>query len=807
MSLINPALLYGLGLAALPVILHFLLRSKPKKLLFPALRLLMHRRKTNVRRLRLRHLWLLLVRIAVIAAIVLAVARPSLPAANYSLTGGELLRLGAVVLGVVAVYSYLLHRWRRQGVPLHVFTYRRTLLRGGSGLAAVLLALLLVAWPYQRRITAEITTPTPAGARKLPVAGVFLFDTSLSMQYRHESRTRLEHARDIARDHLSKLPAGSRIAFADTASREPIVFQADLAGAAARIGSLATQATSATLDDRLMDALAAQLDDYRQTLDVQSSVPESDRKDQFLRGVFVFTDLTSAAWRENAARLLERELERLPWVYVYLIDVGVEDPQNAGITQVRLSSQTVPQGSDLSISAVVEGTGAGGGTRTVELHVGRTPDELTKRGQASVEAGATGARPEFFVRGLTGPMAYGEVRLNTSDPYPVDDVRYFTVAVVPPPEVLVVGESADAAVYWQYALAPPGLTVGQRYQVTFRRAADLARAGDLDRFDVIALLDLAAPGEATWQTLAAYVERGGGLAVIVGRLAQPQFYWTDTARGMLPGELLAARTFDPPQLLDLRDLSHPILQKFQQLNTVGRLGSVDVVRAWNVEPIEGERSSGRVILRYTDPDATPALLERDSGQGRVVMLTTGVDLQGWSDLPRATWEFPALADQVTRYLAGRQESVFNYVAGQTAAVPLDAERPVRQYLIRKPARPVDLQLRGTVPDGADFLTRDDTDLIGHYTIVAAEGESSFSSGFAVNAPPEESNFERLSGERLDALFGKDRYRVARDLENLELIVNTDRLGTEVYPQILFLVLVVFCAEHLIANRFYEADQW
>ena len=69
MQLINPAILYGLGLAAVPVVLHLLLRARPKPFLFPALHLLEVRRRHNVRRLRLRHLWLLLLRIALIALI------------------------------------------------------------------------------------------------------------------------------------------------------------------------------------------------------------------------------------------------------------------------------------------------------------------------------------------------------------------------------------------------------------------------------------------------------------------------------------------------------------------------------------------------------------------------------------------------------------------------------------------------------------------------------------------------------------------------------------------------------------------
>ena len=55
MSLINPALLYGFAFIAIPVLLHFLMRVKPKKFMFPALRLIQKRRLQNVRRMRLRH--------------------------------------------------------------------------------------------------------------------------------------------------------------------------------------------------------------------------------------------------------------------------------------------------------------------------------------------------------------------------------------------------------------------------------------------------------------------------------------------------------------------------------------------------------------------------------------------------------------------------------------------------------------------------------------------------------------------------------------------------------------------------------
>ena len=71
-------LLGGLVLAGMPVLLHFLSRHKPKRLQFPAFRFLLQKRRSNTRKLRLRHLLLLLLRIGLLALLCLALARPRL---------------------------------------------------------------------------------------------------------------------------------------------------------------------------------------------------------------------------------------------------------------------------------------------------------------------------------------------------------------------------------------------------------------------------------------------------------------------------------------------------------------------------------------------------------------------------------------------------------------------------------------------------------------------------------------------------------------------------------------------------------
>ena len=67
MTFVNASLIFGSALIAVPIILHLIMRRKPVRLEFPALRFIRQRHDTNQRRLRLRHLLLLLLRMAAIA--------------------------------------------------------------------------------------------------------------------------------------------------------------------------------------------------------------------------------------------------------------------------------------------------------------------------------------------------------------------------------------------------------------------------------------------------------------------------------------------------------------------------------------------------------------------------------------------------------------------------------------------------------------------------------------------------------------------------------------------------------------------
>jgi hypothetical protein len=74
-----PAVLGAAGAAALPVIIHLILRTKPRWIVFPAMRFVRKTHQANLSKLRLKHVLLLLMRMAAIVLLAVLIARAELP--------------------------------------------------------------------------------------------------------------------------------------------------------------------------------------------------------------------------------------------------------------------------------------------------------------------------------------------------------------------------------------------------------------------------------------------------------------------------------------------------------------------------------------------------------------------------------------------------------------------------------------------------------------------------------------------------------------------------------------------------------
>ena len=462
----------------------------------------------------------------------------------------------------------------------------------------------------------------------------------------------------------------------------------------------------------------------------------------------------------------------------------------------------------VSVTAAVNAVGVTGKeTRTVDLFLVNETGKKVPRGSVEVTLETENTTTATFLADeLSGSFVQGEVRLRSSDPLDVDDAAYFTVGIAPAPEILLVAPTASETDYLREALSPPQEQQRgrARFRCSFLSANRLADTS-LDRYRAVILLNVAEPSRATWKQLEEFVRGGGGLGVVLGSSihwqpggVDPAAYNSDAARRLVPAELDVSWKYVPVEYLDLRNATHPALKLFADLGSSGDIGNRGISRYWKLKPA----ADSRVIARFTGEAASPAMVERILERGRVLLLATALDLRWqWNDLARSGW-YVVLVDQLVGYLSGRTSERFTHRASTGMAIQLFPPRPVLEYSVVSPGGD---QHPGRSRTGRVLSITADGRL-GHYQVRSLQEGDGYRAGFSLNLDADERTLDRLAAEELDGLFGEKRYSLSRDLEQLERNVGNVRIGREVFPLLLFLLLLVFCVEHLVANRFYDVDQ-
>lgn len=807
MTFINLSLLFGLGLAAIPVALHLMMRSRPKKIEFPALRLLETRSTTNARRMKLRHLLLLLLRIAVLVAFVLALTRPSLPPARYRLLWYEWLLLFLVIAAAASTYRFFSHRIAA-GEPASFFVKEQLArLRAGIVVAGVLAVFLIVGLPWGLRVRAEVQSPRSDLAEDIPVAAVFVFDTSTSMSYRYQSMTRLQHAKQVASDHLQGLPQGSRVAVTGTGPGDDVVFQADLAGAQSRVDSIQTKPRIDSLNSVLRKAIESQR--YDQQL-VRDESGTSNAGDLFSREIFIFTDLSAMAWSTAHEAGLGDLLLEYSWLHLFVVDVSVDRPINLSLQNLKLSSDTTISGRSIDLSVDVVRTADAAKSVDVEVFLLSDTGEETPSvapEHLTLNAESETARLSIPITDRSEFQA-GIVRLSSSDPLQDDDLRYFSLGVQPRPKVLLIADREDDAKFLQAALeANDGSpTSPPYYDCTFAPLRQLHRQS-LANYDVVCFLNCQSPNNDDWIALHDWVARGGGLLTVTGGSQTPEEHrWcVAESKAVLPAWLfLEDRYAEQSESLAYKT-PHPITRAFDyDQSSKTELLAIPIRRRWKVDLDLFPDS--QVIMSYTGPNSSPALLERRVGNGRSLMLTTAVDYtpkvrEQWNELP-VSYTFIMLAEGIVHYLSGASEHRHNFVTGDPVEIPLPAARQFDRFFLRRPGpRQTSEQL--------DSLQRsvliDDADAPGHYLVMSPPDSETFGFEFAVNTNDEESDLTPVTVSDLDTILGKDRYSLVSEPAELQTAVRQGTLGIEVFPILVGLLVILFCSEHLMAAYFYDQE--
>jgi hypothetical protein len=541
------------------------------------------------------------------------------------------------------------------------------------------------------------------------------------------------------------------------------------------------------------------------------------QSDKQRKELYLLSGLGAHAWQETQGTRLRERLAAASNVTVQVIDVGIDDVRNDALVDLQLPQQLLASGSPLEVRTRVSRDGPAGSCLVRLLLEAQDTDgpilvdgrlELppaTIRGKQTVDLDRNGSQTvSFSLTSLAEGTHHGYVEVEGDDGLRVDNRRYFSVHVRPPWPVLVAAPSGVTTRFLTEWLAPYEFreTGRAKFSCTVVGLDDLPEQR-LDDFAAVALLDPTPLSDQVWLSLQRYVQRGGGLALFLGRRvgAASQFN-TDAALTVLPGPVKRQWRDDQGLAFAPQSYDHPVLAPFRDQGSTTPWSALPVFRHWVLGPLsEGSRE----ILLFRNNKA--ALAERWLGEGRIILMTTPISeaesggRRSWNQLVSSldAWPILMLVDRMFLYLVHSDDARLNYVAGQVAQLPFPETGTERLPMLtpRSDWREV------TASGGEVRVTLTDTP--GTYRLKLS-ATTRTPRGFSVNLPPAGNRLERLSAEQLDERLGSGRYRLARNEQEIVREIDQARIGREFYPLLICMLVVVLAMEHLLANRFYPAGQ-
>ena len=546
------------------------------------------------------------------------------------------------------------------------------------------------------------------GDQEAPIAAAIVFDTSPRMQYRHQNQTRLEVAQEVAQRVLAQLPRESDVAVLDSRTLEA-AFSVDAAVAKQKIVRLGITAAAQPLPELCSQALRL--------------VSESNRG---RKEVYVFTDLGRQAWSAEVAARLREKLADKTDIGLYLVDVGVEDPKDISLGDLRPSAESLAKNSPLSVQTELVADGAMGDDRSVAIYtVDPATGELQLRSQSSAKATPEQPQPvDFQLDGLDLGIHQGVVRIAGEDSLPADDSRYFTVDVRPPWKVLVVAPKPierRASLLTEPISPTPFRRTGQaRFECDVIGFDDLA-GKSLDDYAAVCLLDPPRLADAVWQLLAGFAERGGGVSIWLGRNAQPQGHSVDefntaAAQAIMPGKL-ARIWHHQDAFLAPGDYQHPMLAKFRSVTGGVPWEEFTVDSHWQLADFN---AGVNPVMSYSN--SQPAILEKSLGKGRVLVFTTPISDEAttadlWNTLVVGSghWPYFMLLNEAMLYLVGSGEDRLNFWAGETATVHLPENERQLIFSLRTPEGE---EFPQSIDQKTGTITITTTNCVGNYQLRA-----------------------------------------------------------------------------------------
>ena len=293
------------------------------------------------------------------------------------------------------------------------------------------------------------------------------------------------------------------------------------------------------------------------------------------------------------------------------------------------------------VQATIAGYGTPQATRKVVLIMnGR---EVASK-QVDVPAGGR-ANAEFLSVEVPYGLNRSEVRIEPDDDFPADDRFYFALNGSEARRVLFVHEARNERdiLYFRTALEAAAESAFQLDVVPVEASANLAP----QKYAFVVLSDVSSLPPTFENALRSYVRSGGAVLMALGRESALRARVPVFDEGVL-GTSYFARDGDRFQTAAWLDAGHPSIQNAE------RWDDVKFYQAVRINP-----GKSRVAARLGDD--TPLLLEKQLGEGHVLVFTSTFDNIS-NDFPLHA-SFVPFIEHTSHYLARQEEGPANYPVG------------------------------------------------------------------------------------------------------------------------------------------------
>jgi Aerotolerance regulator N-terminal/von Willebrand factor type A domain len=683
-SLLTPLFLAGLAAIAIPVLIHLIQRERKRVVEFPSLMFVRRIPYQSVRRRRIRHWPLLLLRALAIALIVAAFARPFF---------------------------------------------------------------------RQSAIAAAATS----GAREV----VILLDQSASMGFGdHWDRARdaaRTIVRGLGRDDKATLVLFSRNAEENmraTSDRDRL----EAAINAAKVGSDSTRYGPAL---KLADSILS-----RSNLTRHEAV--------------LISDFQKTGWSGS-------EEVRFPQgTTLSAVSVASADTANLSVPSVTFGRASFSGQERITVTAGLSNKG-NAALKDVPVTLNIDGHEIqTEHATIGAHASASVTFTQFT---LVGPNVRGFVHAG-SDPMPADNTFNFVLTPSAPVSVAIVdnGDRGDTSLFLAKALAIGTTPIFQVESTSTMRLTPSM----LEKRAVVVLNDTPFPSAAGAGVLKRFVERGGGLLIVVG----DHTTWPQGESELLPGHFGASvdRTTGRSGSLGYLDYSHPVFEVFK----APRSGDFSAAHIFRYRALT-TAGDDRVIARYDD--GAVAAAEKKLGTGRIIVWTTTLD-DSSSDIAVKPIFLP-LVHQLVRYLAHYEPATSWVTVGQVLDLNARAGDRAPRIVVTPAGERLTVSATGQGTAGLLELNQQ-----GIYEVRSSATATGRPEAIAVNIDPPESDLAPLDpNELVAAVTGHATQAAASPGTAAEMTREDTEHRQSLWWYLLLTGLLLLASEMAIANHLSRKEKF